>query len=145
MKAHSFLLEEGNWTGEGKIALNMVAEELDFVTNWSIQKIDIAGKIRCIQEIQIHGLSENMRNELIFFDFGKEKFCIEMENTNIGKVLGTGILDEKLIAWEFRENDLQFEGLETYTKQEDGSYRMKGEYMSTDQLRTQIEGKIWKI
>jgi hypothetical protein len=48
-----------------------------------------------------------------------------------------------MIAWEFRENDLNFEGFETYHLQEDGSYTMHAEYVTSDQFRTQIDGKLW--
>lgn len=141
---HSFILSPGSWFGEGKIVLNMVDEDLTFFTTWNILSRDFSGKIPCVQDIQIQGLSDNMRNELTFYDFGVKSFSVEMENQNIGKVVGKGIFDDKLIAWEFRENDLKFEGYETYRLQEDGSYLMLGEYISTDQLRTQIEGRIWQ-
>jgi len=140
---HKFLLSPGDWTGEGKLLLNMVGEDLNFLASWNIPSKDQAGKIQCVQEIQIHGLSESMRNEISFFDFAPNSFCVEMENPNVGRVLGTGTFDDKLIAWEFRENDLNFEGFETYILQEDGSYVMHGEYVSSDQFRTQIQGKIW--
>lgn len=52
----------------------MVEEELIFNTNWAIQNKDFAGKVTCAQEIQIQGLSENMRNELSFYDFRSQDF-----------------------------------------------------------------------
>lgn len=121
----------------------MVEENLKFLTNWNISNKDFAGKVSCVQEISIQGLSENMRNELSFFDFQPKTFTVEMENQNIGRIVGTGIYDEKMLGWEFRENDLKFEGYETYLLQDDGSYLVKGEYFSSDQFRTQIEGRIW--
>jgi hypothetical protein len=143
MLNHDFIFKPSSWVGEGKITLNMVEEELKFYTKWNVLAQDFAGNIPSVQEIQISGISENMRNELTFFNFTKSGFSIEMENMNIGRVVGTGIIDEKLIAWEFRENDLNFEGFEIYRLQEDGSYLMKAEYVTSDQFRTQIEGKIW--
>jgi len=113
--------------------------------NWEISEKDSSGKIQSVQELQIQGLSEGMRNELFFYDFSSNKFSVEMDNSNIGKVLGLGILTDKVIAWEFRENDLNFEGFETYKYNNDGSYHIHGEYVTTDQLRTLIEGKIWKV
>ena len=104
---------------------------------------DFTGKIQGVQEIQINGISENMRNELTFYDFSSNGFSVEMENLNIGKVIGKGIIDDKMIAWEFRESELNFEGFETYTLQEDGSYKVHSEYVTTDQFRTEINGKIW--
>jgi hypothetical protein len=142
MKNHSFIFSPGLWLGEGKITLNMVEEELFFGTKWSVQNTDFKGKIACAQEIQVQGLSEHMRNELSFYDFQTKSFNVEMENQNVGKIVGVGIYDDKVIGWEFRNNP-NFEGYETYQLQEDGSYIMKGEYITSDQFRTQIEARIW--
>jgi hypothetical protein len=141
---HSFIFSPGTWYGEGKIVLNMVEEELIFNTNWAVQNRDFAGKVACAQEIQIQGLSENMRNELFFYDFQNKTFSVDMENPNVGRIAGTGVYDDTMIAWEFRNNDMNFEGFETYTAQGDGSYLMKGEYVTSDQFRTQIEARIWQ-
>lgn len=141
---HSFIFSPGSWFGEGKIVLNMIDEELIFNTNWSVQNRDFAGKVACAQDIQISGMSENMRNELIFYDFRTKTFSVDMENQNIGRIVGTGVYDDQTIAWEFRNNDMNFEGYETYALQPDGSYLMWGEYMTSDQFRTQIEARIWQ-
>ena len=143
MSQHPFILLPGDWYGEGKIVLNMVEEFLPFSTSWNVTGRDYAGKIQCMQGIQIHGLSENMTNDLSFYDFQPNGFTVEMENSNIGRVIGKGVYDDKVIAWEFRDNELNFEGFETYVLQSDGSYSMHGEYVSSDQFRTEIEGKIW--
>jgi hypothetical protein len=140
---HKFIFLPSSWMGEGTITLNMVEEELGFFTKWNVLDKDFAEKVKSVQEIQIAGISENMRNELTFFDFTKNGFSVEMENLNIGRVVGKGVYNEKLIAWEFRENDLNFEGFETYRLLEDGSYSMHSEYVTSDQFRTQIEGRIW--
>ena len=141
---HDFIFKPQSWIGEGVITLNMVEERLNFLTKWAVADPDFAGKIQSVQELQISGISENMRNELTFFDFTDKKFSVEMENLNIGRVVGTGIFDDKMIAWEFRENDLSFEGFETYHLQKDGSYIMHAEYVTSDQFRTQIDGKLWQ-
>lgn len=143
MFKHTFVFSPGTWNGEGKIVLNMVEEELIFNTNWAVQNRDFTGKVTCAQEIQIQGLSENMRNELTFYDFQIKTFSVDMENQNVGRIVGTGVFDENLIAWEFKNNDMNFEGYETYSLQPDGSYLMKGEYVTSDQFRTQIEARIW--
>lgn len=140
---HAFIFSPGTWNGEGKILLNMVEEELSFNTAWGIQNKDYAGKVSCAQEIHIHGLTENTRNELFFYNFQGNTFAVDMENPNIGKVVGMGVFDEKTIGWEFRNNDMNFEGYETYSLQPDGSYLMRGEYVTSDQFRTQIEARIW--
>lgn len=140
---HTFIFNPGAWTGEGKIVLNMVEEELSFNTDWAVQNKDFSGKVACAQDIQIQGLSENMRNELTFYDFGPKQFSVDMENQNVGRIVGTGIYDDKMIGWEFRGSDSNFEGFETYTLQPDGSYHMKGEYITSDQFRTQIEARLF--
>lgn len=144
MFQHSFITSPGSWVGEGKIVLNMVEEDLIFYTVWNILDKDFSGMVTSVQNIQIQGLSEGIQNEMRFFDFSKERFSIEMQNQNIGKILGQGIFDEKMIAWEFRGNDMKFEGYESYCLQDDGTYKLKGEYISSDQFRTQVEGHIWK-
>ena len=143
MFKHTFIFNPGTWLGEGKIVLNMVEEELNFNTNWAVQNKDFSGKVTCAQDIAIQGLSENMRNELTFYNFSAKNFSVDMENQNVGRIVGTGVFDENMIAWEFRSNDMNFEGFETYTLQGDGSYLMKGEYVTSDQFRTQIEAHIW--
>ena len=67
-----------------------------------------------------------------------------MENHAIGNVEGIGVVDESQIGWEFRVEKLGFEGFESYEKQSDDSYRRQGEFSTIDQLRTTIQGKIWK-
>ena len=141
---HSFIFTPGSWYGEGKIVLNMVEEELIFNTNWTVQNRDFSGKVGAAQEIQIQGLSENMRNELTFYDLQSKTFSVDMENPNIGRITGTGLYDDQSIAWEFRNNDMNFEGYETYSIQSDGSYQMRGEYVTSDQFRTRIEARIWQ-
>ncbi|HSX37778.1 MAG TPA: hypothetical protein VLE95_02995 [Chlamydiales bacterium] len=141
---HSFIFSPGSWQGEGKIILNMIEEELIFNTSWTVQNRDFSGKVGASQNIQIQGLSEGMRNDLIFYDIQPKIFSIDMENPNIGRITGTGLYDEKTIAWEFRNNDMNFEGYETYSLLHDGSYQMKGEYVTSDQFRTRIEARIWQ-
>jgi len=143
MLQHTFILEPGSWVGEGKIILSMIEEIFSFRIQWTVPERDASGKVQCIQEIQIQGLSENLRNELTFRDFNPKQFVVDMENQNIGCVAGNGVVDEQIIAWEFRNRDTNFEGYETYARQEDGSYAMKGEYVTADQLRSQIEAHIW--
>ncbi|MFA6119558.1 MAG: hypothetical protein WCT85_00590 [Parachlamydiales bacterium] len=141
---HNFIFHPKPWIGEGIITLNMVEEKLNFFTKWSISEGDFTGKIQSVQELQINGISESMRNELTFFDFTENKFSVEMENLNVGKVIGTGVFNDKMIAWEFRDNDLNFEGFETYYLKDDGTYSVHAEYVTSDQFRTQIDGKLWQ-
>lgn len=144
MAKHEFIFSPQSWTGEGQIQLNMVDEELGFVTRWSVTDRDPTGKIECVQEIQVKGLSDVMHNQFSFFDLTPSSFSVELENPALGRVVGTGIINEKVIGWEFRISDLGFEGFEFYERQEDGIYLMRAEYATADQYRTLIRGKVWK-
>ncbi len=141
---HHFLLTPNAWLGEGKIQLNMVEEELAFVTRWKVSPRDEAGKIECLQEIQVKGLSEVMLNQFLLYDLTPGTFVIDLDNPALGKVTGTGIINDKVIAWEFRAPDVGFEGFEFYERESPESYVMRAEYATSDQFRTTIKGKVWK-
>jgi len=140
---HVFILSEQEWLGEGTIRLSMVDEPLNFQTHWNNKKKDSSGLIECLQKIQIKGISDVMHNQFLIYDLANNQFVIELENLALGKVIGKGIIKEKLIAWEFRAVELGFEGFELYERQADGSYLMSAEYATSDQLRTMIQGKLW--
>ncbi|GAB4187428.1 MAG: hypothetical protein Tsb0015_06140 [Simkaniaceae bacterium] len=144
MKEHVFLFEPGTWLGEGKIKLTMSEEKLQFYTKWTIPKIDPSGCLECVQDIEISGLSDPMRNEFAITEIGEEGFVIELENQSLGKIFGKGMIKKNVISWEFRNAELGFEGFEFYEKQADGTYFMHAEYATTDDFRTVIQGKIWK-
>lgn len=144
MNKHIFIFTPSVWLGEGKIQLNMVEEELPFYTKWNMTSKDTEGKIECLQQIQVKGLSEIMHNQMWFFNFSQDSFLIELDNPSIGRVSGKGLITEQIIAWEFRVPEIGFEGFETYEKQPDGLYKMHAEYATADQLRTVIKGKVWQ-
>lgn len=144
MSDHTFILTPNQWLGEGKIILNMVQEELSFFTRWNVAIKDSTGLIECVQEIQVKGLSDIMMNQFIFTSFTPTGFSVELENQALGKVIGGGVINDKVIGWEFRMPDLGFEGFEFYEKQPDDSYLMHAEYATTDQFRTLIKGRVWK-
>lgn len=122
----------------------MVEEELDFMTRWSLGAQDAEGMIPAEQEVQIKGMNDIMHNKFIITDITSTTFMIELENAALGTIVGKGVIKEDLIAWEFRDNELEFEGFEFYEKQEDGSYLMRAEYATSDHYRTTIRGKIWE-
>ena len=144
MGQHAFLLSPGVWLGEGKIVLSMVQEELSYVTKWSIMPPDGEGRIECLQEIQIKGVADVMHNQFSVFDLTSNLFQIELENQSLGRVGGKGLIDDKVIAWEFRLSEVGFEGFELYEKQKDDSYNIRAEYASSDDFRTVIQGRLWK-
>ncbi|MBY0530142.1 MAG: hypothetical protein K2P51_08155 [Rhabdochlamydiaceae bacterium] len=144
MYQHPFILTPGTWLGQGKIQLNMVSEELAFFTRWTIGTPDSDGRIECFQEIQVKGLADVMHNQFTISGINQGEFQIELENQALGKISGKGIINEKLIAWEFRVEEIGFEGFEFYEKQEDQTYTMRAEYATSDQFRTLIQGSVWK-
>jgi hypothetical protein len=141
---HPFLLTPAVWLGQGKIKLSLAVEELVFFTRWSIAEADTEGKIVLIQEIQIKGLPEIMHNEFTLSNLSQGEFSIELENEAVGRVTGKGVINDKVIAWEFRVEDIGFEGFEIYEKQDDKNYLMRAEYATNDEFRTLIEGKLWQ-
>jgi len=143
IESHSFILSPGKWLGEGKISLNMLDEELSFFTRWNIASLE-DGHIECTQEIQVKGLSDIMLNHFRISNIQTGAFTLFMENHAIGKVNGVGVFSDSIIGWEFRVEELGFEGFESYERQQDDSYLMQGEFATIDQLRTTIRGKIWK-
>lgn len=144
MTEHPFLLEPKKWLGEGKITLSMVEEELDFFTSWNLGALDQDGAIAAMQEVQIKGMNDVMQNQFHISDLSDTQFTIELENAALGTIYGKGIIKNNLIAWEFRDNEMGFEGFEFYEKQDDGTYLMRAEYATPDQFRTTIRGKIWE-
>ena len=139
---HLFLISAHKWDGEGTIKFNMSSEVLVFTTTWQVSHND-DGTIHCKQDICIKDVPETMANSFVISDLSKEKFLINLNNEILGSVDGSGIIDEKLLAWEFRGNELDFEGYEIFEKQDEKSYLTRAEFTSKDQMRTMIEGKIW--
>lgn len=144
MKEHTFLFFEKKWLGEGTIKLSGSDELLHFYTRWNLGKLDPNGRIPAFQEVQIRGVEDSMHNQFVITDLSPTHFSIELENAALGKISGKGIIKENLIAWEFRNKEIGFEGFEFYEKQEDGSYLMRAEYATPDHFRTMIRAKIWE-
>lgn len=147
MVKHPFILEAGEWVGEGQIRFSMMDEkELPFTTNWTVPSPNKEGKIAAVQNIYVSGLSETMCNRLLFYDLAPENFAIELQNQSLGMVVGQGIINPKLIGWEFRLEQLGFEGFEFYeaSKNDEGAYFFHAEYATSDDFRTVIHGKMRK-
>lgn len=130
------------WEGSGTIRFNMSAETLTFQTVWEITHEE-DGSITCTQDINIDDVPDKMINKFSISDLREDKFFINLSNEILGSVDGNGIIDEKILAWEFRGNDLDFEGYEIFEKQDKHTYLTRAEFTSKDQMRTMIEGKIW--
>lgn len=142
MFEHEFLFSTGIWIGEGRVSFSTSPEFLHFYTRWMVEKEE-NGVIRCSQEVEMRGIEEIVRNIFVFSHFNDNHFNLELTNALFGEVAGKGIIDNKTIAWEFRGQQT-FEGFEVYEKQENGDYMLHAEYSSPDQLRTIVDGRIWK-
>jgi len=147
MADHQFIFFPGKWIGEGRIAFSASPETIRFFTKWVIED---GGKniIEAIQEVEMQGTEPSMKNTFQFSNVTPTSFVVELENDILGRVKGTGLVDPKSIAWEFRaEGRTQgdgLEGFEVYELQENGDYMLHAEYASPDQFRTIIDGRIWK-
>ncbi len=141
---HPFFIEEATWLGEGKIAFSASPDIIRFFTKWQIPapQIKVEGH-PCLQVVEMLGDREQIENNLRFYDLKSHEFKVDLDNQLIGTVQGTGFFDELKIAWEFRGHP-NFEGFEIYELQENGDYIFHAEYVSPDQFRSIIDGRIWK-
>lgn len=140
--AHVFILQPGIWVGEGKITFSASPEHVRFYTKWIIQDTQNE-QIACKQTVEMQGGMDPVYNEFTFSNLKSDGFTIELQNDLFGNLKGTGILEAKTIAWEFRGHS-QFEGFEVYELQDNGDYMLHAEYASPDLFRTIIDGRIWK-
>ena len=135
------MLQPGTWRGEGQITFSMADDALFFFTTWTVFPSE-EGVIHLSQEIEINGIPEKRRNHFTLRALTPSSFSIELENDVVGKVSGTGVIDARVIAWEFRGEAQEFEGYETYELQEDGSYLMRAEFSAGPEYRTHVRGFI---
>ena len=144
---HQFIFSPGRWVGEGKISFSASPDILKFYTRWEISPAVPEGELHeivCIQTVEMQGAAnEHIKNRFTVSQVNTSSFVLELENDLIGVVQGKGIMDEKKIAWEFRGNPT-FEGFEVYELQENGDYLFHAEYVSPDQFRSMIDGRVWK-
>lgn len=137
---HNFIFQPGNWVGEGIVTFSASSEELPFVTKWQIGTA-AEREIEGSQEVQMEASEEPVNNQFQFFDITASSFKVSLHNEILGQVVGSGIIDEQTIAWEFR-GTIGFQGYEVYERQSDGEYTFHAEYASPDQFRTIIDGRI---
>lgn len=142
MTKHQFIFAPGEWLGEGRIAFTASPDILRFYTKWNIKELT-NHIISCQQRVEMEGRDEDIYNNFVFSAMQPESFIVEISNDTLGLMMGKGILDTKTIAWEFRGNP-EFEGFEVYELQDNGDYMLHAEYMSTDQYRTIIDGRVWR-
>lgn len=138
---HAFIFLPGKWQGTGKISFSMADDVLPFNMTWTVAENE-EGIFRFSQTVTVENFDEPLNNHFSLTNVTKNTFTIALENTLVGRVEGKGIFDEKIIAWEFKKAQEGFEGYEIYELQEDGSYKMRAEFMGGDDLRTFVTGTI---
>ncbi len=141
--AHQFLFTPGVWIGEGRIVFSSSPELIRFYTKWVIDDPMDEKVLTSRQLVEIQGAQENILNNFTVTDANSERFKIKLENDLVGEINGTGVIDPKTVAWEFRGHE-SFEGFEVCELQDNGDYMVHAEYASLDQHRTTIDGRIWK-
>jgi hypothetical protein len=137
-----FLFQSGEWLGAGQVTFSSCSDLLYFRTFWSIAEQEEEDFL-CTQTVEIIGGDRMVNIFSVLLSPEEDVFEILLSNETLGVFEGAGVVDEKIIAWEFRHKDL-FEGFEVYEKVAEDEYRMKAEYLASNLARTMISGKIWK-
>jgi len=146
---HPFIRSPGEWIGQGKITFSNSSEVIRYYTKWIVfpEKDSI---IRCEQFVEKEGIPEPICNSFLFSDISSDAFSVILSNEDISSVSGQGLINDRIIAWEFHhqnpsadEEEISLEGIEVYTLQDGGDYLVHAEYMS-EMMRTIIDGRIWK-
>lgn len=148
MFEHQFIFNPGEWLGHGKIYFSTSSEIIPFYTKWDvgILKNDV---INCIQRVEKQGVDEAIVSILQFSKISESTFEVMLENEISGLIRGSGTVNAKTIAWEFKER-AQYEdtegflGNEIYMLETDGGYSLHAEYFTDPQYRTFIKGQLWK-
>ncbi len=140
MSTH-FLFQPGEWLGTGQVSFSMSPDVLHFRTKWVVREGENSS-FQCTQIVEIVG-GDRIVNDFAIKPQDSSAFEIVLENELLGTFSGTGVIEERTIAWEFREKGA-FEGYEVYRRTDDTEYTMHAEYLSSDQMRTMIRGRIWK-
>lgn len=122
----------------------MAEDRLPFSMRWSVSPSN-EETIRFSQVVEVDSLEEPLFNHFSLSSLNQNKFTIALENNLVGQVVGQGLFDEKMIAWEFRKAEEGFEGYEIYELQPSGSYKMRAEFMGGDDIRTFVSGIISPI
>lgn len=142
MTDHDFIFKPGLWVGEGKVTFSVSPERIRFYTKWTIEK-EVNKKITCQQHVEMEGGESHVYNTFTFSNIQSTSFTVDLTSELLGSVTGKGVIDDKTIAWEFRGHP-EFEGFEVYELQNNGDFLLHAEYSSIDQIRTIINGRIWK-
>ena len=134
-----FLFHDGFWEGSGQITVPLAVEPLPLVVNWTVTPLD-GERFRAVQEVTVEG-QDPMRNSFTVKRISEGEFQVFLENEVIGTFSGTGVADEKKVAWEFAHKGA-LEGMEIYELVKQGEYSFHAEYLGGDGFSTTISGTI---
>lgn len=137
-----FIFSPGVWLGEGKITFTASPDFIQFYMKWQI-RAESPHIMKATQIIQMQGIEESTVNHFTFMDLQANSFKVILESEIFGNVEGKGFTNNKIITWEFLKQ-ADFEGFETYEKQENGNFLLHAEYGTEQQYRTIIKGIIWR-
>jgi hypothetical protein len=136
-----FIFEPGEWLGAGQVSFSVSPDVLYFRTKWTGVEQD-AHLYVLTQIVEIVGGDRIVNYFSVTLHEGST-FNIVLKNELLGTFTGSGVLEDGLVAWEFRYPGV-FEGYEVYERSHETEYTMHAEYLSSDQSRTSIRGRIWK-
>lgn len=134
-----FLFKEGVWEGSGNITLPLSDEPLSLTIQWTITPVD-EGRFRAVQQVIVEG-HDPMVNTFTVGSHAEGEFQIFLENEAIGMFSGTGVSDEKQLAWEFAHKGA-LEGYEVYQRQGEKEYSFHAEYLGGEGFATVVSGSI---
>lgn len=137
---HIFIFSPGLWIGEGRIKFSASSEFIRFYTRWTIAA-PIEGIILCQQAVEMQDQIQTLINSYCFSAMKESSFELSLSNEVIDHAFGTGLVNPKTIAWEFRQ--LDFDGFEVYELQDNGDYLFHAEFVSSHEFRTIIDGRLW--
>lgn len=148
MLSHQFIFSPGEWLGQGKVSFSASPEILKFYTKWIISPI-VNGQILCTQQVEKVGIDEPITNAYCISHIEESSFKIALENNVVGLVHGVGAISPTTIAWEFHDRvafngSEGFEGTEIYLLKPNGEYTLYAEYFIDKEIRTFIDGRIWR-
>lgn len=144
MNTHAFILTPGKWRGEGGVTLTGSDELIHYYTQWDIEEIDEKGTILCKQKVQIQGTEGLTTNLFRLTEITDKGFRMHLRNELVQAAEGKGVIEPGYIGWEFRTAP-KIEGFEIYHPTKEDEYALRAEYVATDQFRTSIEGRIWRV
>jgi hypothetical protein len=142
LKEH-FLFRPGQWKGKGNISIPLTDEPFPINVQWTISLLE-EGKFRAVQVVEIDD-QEPMTNIFTVSCQSDTEFQLFLDNETLGGVFaGTGIFDDKKLAWEFAHSGA-IEGFEVYERGQDDLYTFRAEYSGGEGFSNQVSGSLEEI